>query len=184
MDPTLAPIRSENRGDDHAEKVDTARRHRTTNCTSTRETDHHRTTPGTPAKPTAHTTAPLPTSDNVRSILVWSRPPAAPGPDGIPARAWLVAGRRAHAVLHRMLVFLTRGGVPRQSFNSRLLVSKDVAAVEGMAVRRIAKATHPLGLKKTDAKRMAVALCRQHQQGFLPGRTAVARHVWGARRRR
>lgn len=66
-------------------------------------------------------TAQRPTSGDLRATLRRARP-SAPGQDGIPARAWLIAGERAHSILHRMLIHLCSGGSPPPTFNHMLLL--------------------------------------------------------------
>ena len=108
---------------------------------------------------------------------------SAPGPDGLPYRAWYMAGHKAWVTLYRMLLSIAEGVLPPGSFNSSLLVflPKGESESDAVEVLRLAKDTRPISLKNSDNKTITGSLVssfsgfakknvHKSQNGFISGR--------------
>jgi hypothetical protein len=84
---------------------------------------------------------------------------SAPGIDGIPYRAWLVAGPPAHLLLHQVSAWLCSGLDMLIGFNDTLQIfaAKGTEERDDIEVIREPSSTRPLGLKNSDVKAISGA---------------------------
>eukprot|EP00972_Heterocapsa_arctica_P105421 15534606-Heterocapsa_arctica.AAC.1 len=107
---------------------------------------------------------------------------SAPGPDGIPYRAWLVAGPSAWKHLHEVASWCCSGQHMLSNFNSTLLIftPKGDEPDDAAGVVRSPENNRPLGLKNSDVKAISgaahsavkfdlAAAASPRQNGFLAG---------------
>lgn len=131
---------------------------------------------------------PFPTAGAFGTILRRARP-SAPGPDGLPYRAWPVAGPSSWHTLVTMTLYLTSGAKPPPSWGASrsVFLPKGTKADDPTASAariRSAEETRPLALKNADAKATASTIAKPlgrvlrtsapvTQQGFVEGRTGL-----------